>query len=253
MSDRPEKRTVHRRKKKKKQNTGELRVLSADRKLPENRGRKVTRHSNVRNVLKNPFSDYERMEAVDGMVVITHSDGKQTRMPPLTFKQNIGDTLGLPAEGMEPAMRKRHFRKVELALEVVAKAMHQQETAGERDHRTKAVTEGLKNWHWQGGMHVKGRPAEYTEDHLPEEMQVRHYCKIYPNLHDHEVAGYIRMSREGRIKWKMAELLMHRMNLKREADENSDRNEQINQMVGEYKRKRGMQPGTDDTPEIIMP
>lgn len=164
------------------------------------------------------------MKAVNGFVVITDIHGKEEVWPDLRVQAMAADCLQMLAKMDQVSIRTgkdvpKHIRLqvaelLEKAGRAAAAARHQRDTLGRHDTEGKAVNRMLTAVERQKGL----RPdlGEYSEDHLPEELNIRHYLNRFPYLKDFEISGILRNSD---VPWDERMRAMSLMNGMRASEE----------------------------------
>jgi hypothetical protein len=177
------------------------------------------------------------MKAVNGYVHITRLDGKAPEIWPaermgmmaqdcLRMLDDMTKAELRTGKPIAASVRAQVMELCEKATKAYMDAKHQMESVGRHDHETKAVGRMVDNLKWQKGQLPER--GEYTEAHLPEENNIKHYMARFPGLREIEIAAVLRADH---LPWNLRVKMLRMMNGKRMAEEAGQTVESLKAML----------------------
>jgi len=198
----------------------DLSAPSAKRKQA-GRGKEIFTTS--KHIIPTSLACIVEMTAINGVVRVDKVDGTNVMWPASRVNAMAGDCMTTLAKFEEldragkPVTRHVHDQMIELCQKATAAAhaaMHQNETIGRYDKETRSVDRVMANLEWQKGL--RPERGEYTEDHLGEKANIKHYIQRFQYLSEGEISAVLRADD---IPWKMRIATLKHMNGKKMAEE----------------------------------
>jgi hypothetical protein len=156
--------------------------------------------------MKSPLQKIERIWAEHGVVKVLRTDGVLQHWTP---KDAAHRAMLLSRMLENPKVPKAVYERTLIILEqvtlVAREAMHQHETLDSQSVSTRSVVNALQ------GTAMDGKTPLVE---MPEEVQIRRLCILYPTLKDCEIAAVLRRSELQTVQKEMLMREMHRIRMR---------------------------------------
>ena len=197
--------------------------LSAPKAKRNQAGRGKEIFTTSKHVIPSHLACIVGMTALNGFVRVDKADGSNVMWPASMAAAMAADSTLTLAKFAEldrvgkPVTKHIHDQMTELCNMATAAAFaakHQSETIGRYDKESQGVDRVMTNLEWQQGQ--RPERGEYTEDHLGETANIKHYIQRFQYLTESEISAVLRADD---IPWGMRVSMMTHMNGKKMAEE----------------------------------
>lgn len=190
----------------------------------------LTGFSAYQHIIPSRLGIISSMEARNGFIVIKKYDGTEEVRPAASASMMVVECQKMLAKmheielrtgkAVDEGVRKQVIELCDKTAKVAREAKHQRETIQRYDRESQQVDRLMTNLEWQKG--ARPERGAYTEEHLPEEANLRHYLMRFEYMDESEVATILRSPVPWNVKmrllqWRNGQKMMEALNLS-EAD-----------------------------------